>query len=248
MGRRCLITGGDSGIGRATAVAFAKEGAASVTIAFLSQEQEDAAETKRVVEKNGARCFLFAGDLANDSVCKALIDDAVANMGGIDVLVNNAAYQGPAVSSIDELDSQRVNYTLQVNVGSFIALSRYALRVMAPGGSIVNLSSVQAYKPSFAILDYACTKGAIATLTQGLAPEALKKGVRVNAVAPGPILTPLICASFDKSKLTSFGEESPMRRPGQPIEVAAAVVFLASNESSYVAGEVMAVTGGLITA
>ncbi len=241
-GRVALVTGADSGIGRAVALAFAREGA-DVAIAYLS-EDEDAKETERVVREAGRRAVLLRGDLADPKVCEAHVAATVATLGRLDVLVNNAAFQGKAVASIAEIDVERLERTFKVNVLAMFHLVRHALPHMKPGASIINTASIQAYQPSAAILDYAATKGAIVTFTKGLAEEVIEKGVRANVIAPGPVWTPLIAQSFDEEKVRSFGKDSPMGRPAQPAELAPAFVFLACDESRYVNGEVLGVTGG----
>ncbi|MDI3287951.1 SDR family oxidoreductase [Polyangium sp. 15x6] len=237
-----LITGADSGIGRAVAIAYAREGA-DVGIAYLS-EHEDAKETKRLVEEAGRKAALFPGDLSSDAACKKLVDDAVKAFGRIDILVNNAAEQGKAVEKFEELDAKRVERTFQVNILAMFHVVRHALPHMKPGSVIINTASIQAYQPSPEILDYAATKGAIVTFSKGLAQALIKRGIRVNTVAPGPVWTPLVAQSFPANKNARFGENSPMERPAQPAELAPAFVFLASNESTYVNGEVLGVTGG----
>lgn len=241
-GRVALVTGADSGIGRAVALAFAREGA-DVAIAYLN-EHDDAKETKRVVEAAGRKAVLIAADLAKASECERVIDETVRAFDRIDILVNNAAYQGKSVESIAEIDDERLERTFDVNILAMFRLVRRALPHMKPGASVINTSSIQTYQPSAPILDYAATKGAIVTFTKGLAEELIARGVRVNAVAPGPVWTPLIAQSFDEKKIRSFGKDSPMKRPAQPAELAPAYVFLASDEASYVNGEVLGVTGG----
>jgi NAD(P)-dependent dehydrogenase (short-subunit alcohol dehydrogenase family) len=241
-GKVSLITGGDSGIGRAVALAFAREGA-DVAIAY-ENEHEDAEETKRVVEAAGRSAILLPGDLASDDVCRDLVADAVNRFGRIDVLVNNAAYQRKAVEKFEELDAETVEKTFLVNIVAMFHLVRHALPHMSAGASIINVASIQAYQPSPEILDYASTKGAIVTFTKGLAQHLIERGIRVNCVAPGPVWTPLIVQSFDEEKVRKFGENAPMERPAQPVELAPAFVFLASQEGRYVNGEVLGVTGG----
>ena len=245
-GRVALVTGGDSGIGRAVALAFAREGA-DVAIAYLD-EHDDAKETQRVVEEAGRRALLLPGDLADAAHCRSVVDEAVRAFGRVDVLVNNAAYQGKAVDSIEEIDDERLDRTFRVNVIAMFHLVRAALPHMKPGASIINVASIQAYDPSHAILDYAATKGAIVTFTKGLAEEVVERGIRANVVAPGPVWTPIIAQSFDEEKIRSFGESSPMGRPAQPVELAPAFVFLACDEARYVNGEVLGVTGGRLLA
>jgi NAD(P)-dependent dehydrogenase (short-subunit alcohol dehydrogenase family) len=240
--RVALVTGGDSGIGRAVALAFAREGA-DVAIAYES-EHEDARESVRVVEEAGRRAISVAGDLADLEHCRALVAQTAKDFGRIDVLVNNAAYQGKSVERFEELTPERVEHTFRVNILAMFHLVREALPHMKPGSAIVNVASIQAYEPNPGILDYAATKGAIVTFTKGLARELVDRGIRVNAVAPGPVWTPLIVQSFEPEKVAEFGKSSPMGRPAQPIELAPAFVFLASDESTYVNGEILGVTGG----
>jgi NAD(P)-dependent dehydrogenase (short-subunit alcohol dehydrogenase family) len=241
-GRAALITGGDSGIGRAVALAFAREGA-DVAIAYL-EEHKDAADTRRVVEQVDRGALLLAGDVADDEHCAALVRKTVGAFGRLDILVNNAAYQGKSVESFEELTDERVRRTFAVNIVAMFNLTRHALAHMQPGGTIINVASIQAYKPSPGILDYAATKGAIVAFTKGLALNVIERGIRANAVAPGPVWTPLVVQSFDTEKVTNFGKDAPMGRPAQPAELAPAFVFLASDESRYVNGEVLGVTGG----
>ena len=237
-----LVTGADSGIGRAVALAYAREGA-DIVIAYLD-EHDDAKETKRVVEAAGRKALLVAADLAKPDECKRIVDEAVATFGRIDILVNNAAYQDKNVDSFLEIDAERLDRTFRVNILGMFNLTRNAVPHMKKGSAIINTSSIQAYQPSASILDYAATKGAIVTFTKGLAEEVIEKGIRANTVAPGPVWTPLIVQSFDKEKIDEFGKQSPMKRPAQPAELAPAFVFLASDEASYVNGEVLGVTGG----
>jgi len=241
-GRVALVTGGDSGIGRAVALAYAREGA-DVAVAYLD-EHEDAAETKRIVEAAGRKSITIAADLASPNECKRIVDETVKAFGRIDILVNNAAYQSKTVEKFEELDEERVERTFRVNILAMFHIVRNALPHMKEGSTIINTSSIQAYQPSAEILDYAATKGAIVTFTKGLAQEVIKRGIRANTVAPGPVWTPLIVQSFDKEKIQTFGKDSPMTRPAQPAELAPAFVFLASDESRYVNGEVLGVTGG----
>jgi NAD(P)-dependent dehydrogenase (short-subunit alcohol dehydrogenase family) len=241
-GRVAVITGGDSGIGRAVAIAFAREGADCV-IAHLS-EHDDAAESKRLVEEAGRRALVVAGDLAEEATCRALIDAAVAKFGRIDILVNNAAEQSRSVEKLEDLTAERIERTFKVNIIAMFHLVRHALPHMKAGSTIVNVASIQGYKPSPGILDYASTKGAIITFTKGLAEHLIERGIRVNCVAPGPVWTPLIPQSFEGEHVKDFGKNYPMGRPAQPAELAPAFVFLASEESRYVAGEVLGVTGG----
>jgi NAD(P)-dependent dehydrogenase (short-subunit alcohol dehydrogenase family) len=241
-GRRALVTGADSGVGRAVALAFAREGA-DVAIAYLD-EHDDARETERWVVNAGRAALLLAGDLGDPSRCAEAVRKTVAAFGGLDVLVNNAAHQGKTVPSIEELTAERVERTFRSNVFPMFNLVREALPHLRPGGSIVNTASIQAFQPSPAILDYASTKGAIVAFTKGLARALAPRGIRANAVAPGPVWTPLIAQSFDEKALEHFGEKAPMKRPAQPVELAPAYVFLASDDGRYVSGEVLGVTGG----
>jgi NAD(P)-dependent dehydrogenase (short-subunit alcohol dehydrogenase family) len=241
-GRIALITGADSGIGRAVALAFAREGA-DVAIAYLN-EHEDAEETRRLVEEAGRTALVLPGDLSEEAQCRQLVEQAVARFGRIDILVNNAAYQGPAVTRFEELDAERVEHTFRTNVLAMFHLVRHALPHIQAGGVIINTASIQAYEPSPEILDYASTKGAIVTFSKGLAKSLAERGIRVNVVAPGPVWTPLIPQSFGAEKVANFGQNTPLGRAGQPAELAPAFVFLASDESRYITGEVLGVTGG----
>jgi NAD(P)-dependent dehydrogenase (short-subunit alcohol dehydrogenase family) len=237
-----LITGADSGIGRAVALAFAREGA-DIVIGYHNNE-DDARESARVVEAAGRRAITMAADIGDDAQAKALVERAAERFRRIDVLVNNAAKQGKAVERFEDIDAARVEETFRTNVISMFHLVRHALPHMPKGASIINVASIQAYKPSAAILDYAATKGAIVTFTKGLAESLIQRGIRVNCVAPGPVWTPLVVQSFSAEKNAEFGRDSPMGRPAQPAELAPAFVFLASAEASYVNAEVLGVTGG----
>jgi len=242
-----VITGGDSGIGRAVALAYAREGA-NIVISYLN-EDDDAQEIQKAVHQAGRECILVPGDISQEGQCKRIIDTAVEKFKRIDILVNNAAYQGKQVSDISELDHQRVEYTFRTNIISMFDLVRLAIPHMPKGSAIINTGSIQAYDPSAEILDYATTKAAIVGFTKGLADKLLEKGIRVNAVAPGPVWTPLVVASFEKSKNAAFGSHYPIKRPAQPRELAPAYVFLAAgSDSSFVSGEILAVTGGKQTA
>jgi len=242
-----VITGGDSGIGRAVALAFAREGA-TIVISYLN-EHDDAQEIQKAVQDAGQECILVPGDISEEAQCKKIIDTAVSKYKRIDILVNNAAYQGKQVKDITELDHRRVEYTFKTNIIAMFDLVRYAIPHIPKGGTIINVGSIQAYDPSAEILDYATTKAAIVGFTKGLADKLLENGIRVNCVAPGPVWTPLVVASFPKEKNAVFGESYPIKRPAQPRELAPAFVFLASSaDSSYVSGEILAVTGGKQTA
>jgi NAD(P)-dependent dehydrogenase (short-subunit alcohol dehydrogenase family) len=244
MGRVALITGADSGIGRAVALAFAREGA-DVAIGYLN-EHEDAAETQRLVEQAGRSALTIAGDLAETQHCETVIAQTIQRFGRIDLLVNNAAFQDKSVKRFEDLSAARIEHTFRTNILAMFSLVRSALPHMRAGAVVINTASIQAYQPSPDILDYAATKGAIVAFTKGLAKSLIERGIRVNAVAPGPVWTPLIAQSFDAEKVRHFGENSPMGRPAQPAELAPAYVFLASDESRYVNGEILAVTGGQV--
>ena len=236
-----VVTGGDSGIGRAVALAFAREGA-DVLIAYLSEER-DARESARWVEKAGRRAVLVAGDVSDESHCKNIIDTAVEEFGRIDILINNAGFQRTH-QDIQDLSGEEVRHTFSTNVESMFYLSKAAAAKMTPGGAIVNTASIQADSPSPELLTYAATKGAITNFTAALAELLAKQGIRVNAVAPGPIWTPLIPSTLPAEKAANFGANTPLGRPGQPAEVAPAYVFLASDAASYITGAVLPVTGG----
>lgn len=242
-----VITGGDSGIGRAVALAYAREGA-DVVISYW-KEHDDANETKKVVEQAGRQCLLIPGDISEEEQCRRIVDTTVARFKRIDILVNNAAYQGKQVEDITELDRQRIEFTFKTNIIAMFDLVRFALPHIPKGGAIINVGSIQAYDPSYEILDYATTKAAIVGFTKGLADRLIEKGIRVNCVAPGPVWTPLVIASFNKKKNSEFGSNYPIKRPAQPRELAPAFVFLAAgSDSSYISGEILAVTGGKSTA
>jgi NAD(P)-dependent dehydrogenase (short-subunit alcohol dehydrogenase family) len=241
VGKKALITGGDSGIGRAVAVAFAREGA-DVLISYLSEEA-DAQETARVVHASGRTCITVPGDIRAEQPCEQLVERAVAEFGQLDILVNNAAYQMTR-EGIGDISSEEWDHTLKTNLYAMLWLCKAALPRICDGGVIINSSSIQAYQPSPTLLAYATTKGAIITFTKALAQEAIKSGVRVNAVAPGPIWTPLIPSTMPPDHVERFGENTPLGRAGQPVELAPVYVFLASPESSYITGEVIGATGG----
>jgi NAD(P)-dependent dehydrogenase (short-subunit alcohol dehydrogenase family) len=241
-GKIALVTGGDSGIGRAVCLAFAREGA-DVVIGYR-EHREDAEETKRWLEDEGRRAVAIAADISSDAGCAALVASAVQALGRVDILVNNAAKQGENVERFEDLSAERVEQTFRTNIIAMFHMVRHALPHMRKGGAIINVASIQASKPSAGILDYASTKGAIVTFTKGLAEELIERGIRVNAVAPGPVWTPLVVQSFDAEKNAQFGKDSPMGRPAQPAELAPAFVFLASDQASYVNGEILGVTGG----
>jgi NAD(P)-dependent dehydrogenase (short-subunit alcohol dehydrogenase family) len=243
QGRKAIVTGGDSGIGRAVALAFAREGA-DVLIAHLEEEESDARETVRVVEASGRKAVAVAGDVREESHCRELVERAVQEFGGLDLLVNNAAYQ-MARNSIADITADELDRTFRTNIFAMYHTCKHALEHMQPGSCIINTASVQAYKPDPMLLDYAATKAAIVNFTAAFAQEAIERGIRVNAVAPGPVWTPLIPATMPEEKVKSFGEESPVARAAQPVELAPPYVFLASQESSYINGETIRVTGGV---
>jgi NAD(P)-dependent dehydrogenase (short-subunit alcohol dehydrogenase family) len=236
-----VITGGDSGIGRAVALAYAREGA-DVLISYLN-EHDDARETARLVEEAGRRAILVPGDLADPAHCRAIIEKAVAEFGRIDVLVNNAAFQ-MSHEAIEDIPDAEWDYTFQVNITAMFHLCKAAVKHMPRGASIINTTSINSDKPKPTLLAYATTKGAIANFTGGLSQLLADKGIRVNSVAPGPIWTPLIPSTMPADEVESFGDETPMKRPGQPKEVAPVFVMLASDEASYISGARIAVTGG----
>lgn len=242
-GRKALITGGDSGIGRAVAIAFAREGA-SVVINYLDSEEEDGSKTLEYLKEAGVDAKAIPGDISNENFCQTLIDDTVAFLDGIDILVNNAGKQ-LFVEDIEDLSTEQFKSTFYTNIFATFWLTKAASKLMPPGASIINTTSIQSYQPSPGLLDYASTKGAITTFTKGAAKMLIKKGIRVNAVAPGPIWTPLQQSGGQPpEKLEGFGEHVPLGRPGQPAELASSYVFLASQESSYITAEVIGVTGG----
>lgn len=240
-GKRAIITGGDSGIGRAAAIAYAREGA-DVLIAYLN-EDDDAKEVAQLVEDAGQRCVLVAGDLSDPAHCRAVVERAAAEFGGIDILVSNAAYQ-MTHESLDEISDEEWDYTFRLNVGAYFHLVKAALPHMSAGASVIGSSSVNSDMPSPTLAPYAATKAAIANLSASLAQLLGEKGIRVNSVAPGPIWTPLIPATMPEEKVASFGDDTPLGRAGQPAELAPVYVLLASDEGSYVSGARVAVTGG----
>jgi NAD(P)-dependent dehydrogenase (short-subunit alcohol dehydrogenase family) len=239
--KKTIITGGDSGIGRAVAIAYAREGA-DVLISYLN-EHEDAEDTRRLVEEAGRKAIIMAGDISDPAHCRAIIDKAVEEFGRIDVLVNNAAHQ-MTFDSIEEIPDEEWDYTFRTNIHAMFYLTKAAVPHMKPGASIVNTTSVNADNPSPQLLAYATTKGAIQNFTAGLAQMLAERGIRANCVAPGPIWTPLIPSTMPEEKVKDFGKQVPMQRPGQPVELAAVYVMLASDEASYVSGATVAVTGG----
>jgi NAD(P)-dependent dehydrogenase (short-subunit alcohol dehydrogenase family) len=242
-GKRAVITGGDSGIGRAVAIAFAREGA-DVLISYLPEEEADAQETVQLIEKAGRTAVTVPGDIRDQAVCRTIIDRAVSGLGGLDILVNNAAFQMAQPGGITDITDEQFDRVMKTNLYAMFWLCRAAVPHLEPGATIINTASVQAYQSSSTLLDYATTKGGIVAFTKALAEELAEKGVRVNAVAPGPIWTPLIPTTMHEEKVKSFGSDTPMARAGQPAELAPAYVYFASQESSYTTGEVLGVTGG----
>jgi len=240
-GRVALITGGDSGIGRAVAIAFAREGA-DVLISYLS-EDKDAEDTARWVEKAGRKAILAPGDIQDEAFCKSLVDRAVSELGAIDILVNNAAHQA-SFKEIQDISAEEWDVTFRTNVHAMFYLCRAAIPQMKPGSAIINTSSINAASPNAHLLAYATTKGAIANFTAGLAGLVAEKGIRVNAVAPGPVWTPLIPSTMPPEQVEKFGENTPLGRAAQPAELAPAYVLLASYEASYITGALVPVTGG----
>jgi NAD(P)-dependent dehydrogenase (short-subunit alcohol dehydrogenase family) len=243
VGKRAVITGGDSGIGRAVALAYAREGA-DVAIVHLPDEEKDALETARLVEDAGRRCVRIAGDLQREDFCRQVVDTAVRELGGIDVLVNNAAYQMSQDGGIADITTEQFDRVMKTNLYAMFWLSKFALPHLKEGASIINTASVQGFQPSPHLLDYATSKAGIVNFTRALGQQLVEQGIRVNAVAPGPVWTPLIPATMDEEKVATFGQQAPMGRAAQPAELAPAYVFLASQESSYVVAETIAVTGG----
>ena len=241
--RVALISGGDSGIGRAVAVAFAKEGA-DVVIAYLC-EDEDAQKTREMVEEQGRKCVLVAGDIGEEAHCRKLVEQTISELGKLDILINNAAEQHPQ-ESIADITAEQLERTFRTNIFAMFHLVKAALPHLKEKAVIVNTTSVTAYRGSPELLDYSSSKGAIVAFTRSLSQNLVKKGIRVNAVAPGPIWTPLIPSTFPEEKVKTFGSDTPMQRPGEPEEVANCFVFLASDDSSYITGQVLHPNGGEI--
>jgi NAD(P)-dependent dehydrogenase (short-subunit alcohol dehydrogenase family) len=241
LDRMAIITGADSGIGRAVAIAFAREGA-DVLISYYNEE-EDARETGRWVEEAGRRALLVSGDIKDEAHCRKLVEHAREAFGRIDILVNNAAHQA-TIGSIEEISSEEWDVTMRTNLYAMFFLCKAAVPLMRPGSAIINTTSIQSKSPSGNLLAYATTKGAIANFTAGLAELVAERGIRVNAVAPGPIWTPLIPSTMPEEKVEKFGSDTPLGRVGQPAELAGAYVLLASDAASYMTGAVIPVTGG----
>ena len=243
-GRKALLTGADSGIGRAAAIAFAREGA-DVAISYLPAEQEDAEEVANYIREAGHKAVLLPGDVSHEGFCQRLVADAIEQLGGLDILVNNAGRMGKTEGLLDT-STERFDTLMKTNIYSIFWITKAALPHLKPGASIINTTSVQGFTPSANIFDYAITKAAITNFTKGLSEPLMEKyGVRINAVAPGPVWTPLQEADGDEKKLKKLGENTPYKRAGQPVELAPVYVLLASQEGSYITGEIYGVTGGL---
>lgn len=241
-GKRAVITGGDSGIGKAVAIAFAREGA-DVLISYLPEEEDDARDTKRWIEEAGRKAVLFPGDVSDPAYCRSVIDQAVSELGGLDVLVNNAAYQ-MTHETIEEISDEEWDHTLATNLSAYFHLVKAALPHLGPGSSIIGSSSVNSDNPKPNLAPYDVTKAGVANLSAALAQLLGDRGIRVNSVAPGPIWTPLIPSTMPPEQVEQFGKQSPLGRPGQPAELAPVYVLLASDDGSYVSGARVAVTGG----
>lgn len=242
-GKTAIITGGDSGIGKSVAIYFAKEGA-DVAIVYL-EEHQDAEETKGIIEAEGRRCLLFSGDIGNEDYCKDVVKKTIDEFGRLDILVNNAAEQHPQPSILN-ITSAQLEKTFRTNIFSYFYMTKMALPFLKKGASIINTASITAYHGHEQLLDYSATKGAIVTFTRSLALSLAKQGIRVNGVAPGPIWTPLIPSTFTADQVATFGSDTPMGRAGQPHELAPSYVFLASEDSSYMSGQMIHVNGGTI--
>jgi NAD(P)-dependent dehydrogenase (short-subunit alcohol dehydrogenase family) len=242
-GKVAIITGGDSGIGRAIAIKFAKEGA-DVSIVYLD-EHEDAEETAREVKKYGKEALLISTDISVEVNCKSVIQKTLEKFGHLHILINNAAVQYEQ-KDIQDITAEQWEYTFKVNIFSYFYLSKYAVSYLKEGSSIINTTSITAYRGNESLMDYSATKGAIVSFTRSLSQSLIKKGIRVNAVAPGPVWTPLIPASFNDEKVSKFGQDIPMERPAQPVEIAPCYVFLASKEGAFITGQVLHPNGGSI--
>lgn len=236
-----LITGGDSGIGEAAAIAYAKEGA-NLAIVYLDEE-EDANNTKKLIEQNGGECLLLSGDIGDEDFCKSVVDQVIEAYGQLDILINNAAEQHPQ-KGLEDITADQLEKTYRTNVFSMFYLTKAALPHLKKGSAIINTSSVTAYEGNEQLIDYSTTKGAITTFTRSMAKSLVGKGIRVNSVAPGPIWTPLIPSTFSADKVKEFGTKTPMGRPGQPEELASAYVLLGSDDSSYMTGQTIHINGG----
>lgn len=244
IGKKAIITGGDSGIGRAVAVLYAMEGA-DVAIGYLPVEQTDAEETQRLVQSHGRKCLLIPGDLTQKEECRRLVDQAIAELGGVNILVNNCAYQ-MEVDTIEELSEDQWDHTFKVNIYSYFYMAKYVMPHLKFGDSIINTSSINHYKGKPNLLDYTSTKGAIIAFTRALSNQVISKGIRVNAVCPGPVWTPLVVATMTKEDLDSFAS-TPMGRASQPSEIATCYVFFASADGASLAGQTLHPNGGTVT-
>lgn len=242
-GRVALITGGDSGIGKAVAILFSQEGA-DVALVYLN-EQKDAEEVRKSVEANGRKCLLLEGNIREEGFCKIAVEETIKELGKLDILVNNAATQSPQ-KSIENISTDQLYETFETNIFSMFWLSKYALPHLKKGASVINTTSVTAYRGSPELLDYSSTKGAIVSFTRSLSANLVEKGIRVNGVAPGPIWTPLIASTFEAKKVATFGSDVPMKRAGEPAEVATSFLFLASEDASYITGQILHPNGGEI--
>ncbi|MEH1840201.1 MAG: SDR family oxidoreductase [Nostoc sp.] len=244
VGRKALVTGADSGIGRAVAIAFAREGA-DVAIAYLKSEEADAIEVIQLIEQSGRKAVALPGDITDEHFCQKLVTDAVQSLNGLDILVNNAGAQ-TSYPSISDITTEHFDKVMKTNLYALFWITKAAVPHLKPGASIINTTSIQAYQPSASLLDYAMTKAGIENFSKSLAKQMIEKGVRVNAVAPGPFWTPLQPSGGQtQDKIEKFGSEVPLGRPGQPVEIAPVYVLLASQEGSYITGEVYGVTGGI---
>jgi NAD(P)-dependent dehydrogenase (short-subunit alcohol dehydrogenase family) len=241
--RKALITGGDSGIGRAVALAFAREGA-DVALSYLPEEEKDGQETARWVRDAGRTAVTAPGDIRDEDYCQQLVDHTIGEFGQLDILINNAAFQMNQPGGIVDIDTEQLDRVMRTNLYGLFWLCRAAVPRMPSGSTIINVGSIQAAQPSPGLLDYATTKAGIVAFTKALADQVAERGIRVNGVAPGPVWTPLIPATMPEQKVEKFGANTPLGRVGQPAELAPAFVFLASGESSYITGEMLAVTGG----
>jgi NAD(P)-dependent dehydrogenase (short-subunit alcohol dehydrogenase family) len=242
-GKKAIITGGDSGIGKAVALLFAKEGA-DIAIVYLD-EHDDANETKQLIEAEGRKCLLYAGDIGNEDFCKEVTNEILSEFGSLDILVNNAAEQHPQ-QSLSNITAAQLEKTFRTNIFSYFYMSKMALPHLKKGASIINTASITAFKGNEQLIDYSASKGAIVSFTRSLALSLVSQGIRVNAVAPGPIWTPLIPSTFTAEQVATFGSDTPMGKAGQPYELAPAYVYLASDDSTYVSGQTIHVNGGII--